>query len=58
MVLQILFWVLLILCFIGAFVPDDIGPGIVRGRWVVVLIELAILGFFVFNGSSGSLFHR
>lgn len=48
MFLQILFWILLILCAIGAFTPDS--PFVLRGRWAVVLILIGILGFKVFGG--------
>lgn len=58
MVLEIVFWVLLILWAVGAFIPDTAGPYIGRGRWMIALIEFAILGYFVFNGSNGALFHR
>jgi hypothetical protein len=58
MVLEIVFWVLLILWAVGAFVPDSAGPYVGRGRWVIALIEFAILGFFVFGGTSGTMFHR
>lgn len=50
MVLEILFWVLLILAFIGCFVPDNAFPFIGRGRWVVALILFAILGLRIFGG--------
>jgi hypothetical protein len=46
-ILVILFWLLLILAIIGVFVPEQ--PFIVRGRWVVLLILLAILGIKVFG---------
>lgn len=49
MVLEILFWVLLILAAIGAFVPDTAFPFVGRGRWVVALILLAILGLRIFG---------
>lgn len=49
MVLQILFWILLILTSIGAFVPDSAAPWLGRGRWVIALILIAILGFCVFG---------
>lgn len=46
--LAILYWILLLLCLIGAFVPDTPGnPWPTRGRWVIVLILFAILGFKV-----------
>lgn len=49
MVLQILFWILLILCAIGALVPDIASPYIGRGRWIIVLILIAILGLHDFG---------
>jgi len=50
-VVQVLFWILLILSAIGCFAePPGAGPGFVRARFFVVLIELGILGYMVFNG--------
>lgn len=49
MVFEVLFWVLLILCFLGVFAPDAWGQNIVRGRVVVILILLTILGLRVFG---------
>jgi len=49
MVLQVLFWLVLLLCAIGAFVNDSVSPLLVRGRWVMVLILIAILGYVVFG---------
>lgn len=51
MVLEILYWVLLILAIIGVFVPDTAGPYIGRSRWAVVLILMVILGLRVFNSA-------
>lgn len=48
-VLVVLFWLLLILCIIGAFIPDSTFPFISQGRWVICLILLAILGIAVFG---------
>jgi hypothetical protein len=48
-VLVVLFWILLILAVIGAFVPDATSPYIGHARWVIVLILLAILGIAVFG---------
>lgn len=48
-VLVVLFWILLILCVIGTFVPDTINPWLGRGRWVIALILIAILGLAVFG---------
>ena len=50
MVLQIIFWVLLILCFVGVFVREEGAPLVNRGRWVVALILILILGLKVFGG--------
>ncbi len=47
---QAVFWILLILCGIGVFVPDGTSPFVSRGRWVVVLILIAILGWHSFGG--------
>ncbi len=50
MVLEILFWVLLILWGIGVVVPDSASPYINRGRWGVALVCFIILGLKVFGG--------
>lgn len=50
MVLEILFWILLILAALGAIVPDSASPYLTRGRWIIVLVLLAILGLRVFGG--------
>ena len=52
MVLEILFWVLVILCLIGVFVPEapPYGPYFGRARWVIALILFVILGLRVFGG--------
>jgi len=49
MVLVVIFWILLILSAIAALVPDSISPYIGRGRWVITLILIAILGYKVFG---------
>lgn len=49
MVLEILFWILLILAAIGAFVPETISPYYGRGWRVVCMILFAILGLRVFG---------
>lgn len=49
MVMQVLFWLLLILCVIGVFVPDENKPYIGRSRIGIALILIAILGFKVFD---------
>lgn len=49
MVLIVLFWLLLILSVIAALVPDSTSPYLGRGRWIVALILLAILGWKVFG---------
>lgn len=49
MILTILFWILLILAAIGALVPDGTSPWIGRGRWIICLILIAILGFEAFG---------
>ena len=36
--MTVLFWILLILLFIAALVPDSVSPYIGRGRWIVLLI--------------------
>lgn len=58
MFLEIVFVVLLILLFVGALVPDTAWPYAGRARWILALIELAILGYVVFNGSNGFSVHR
>lgn len=50
MVLQVIFWILLLLAFIAALVPDAVSPYVGRGRWIIALILLAILGYFAFGG--------
>jgi len=49
MVLTVLFWILLILAAIAALVPDAVNPYVGRGRWVIALILIAILGYHVFG---------
>lgn len=46
---EIIFWILLILCAIGAVIPDAQSPYVNRGRWGIALILIAILGFKVFG---------
>lgn len=48
MVLEILFWILLILSIISSFLPDT-SPTVVKSRSVVILILLTILGLRVFE---------
>jgi hypothetical protein len=48
MVLEILFWVLLILSVIPAFVPDS-NPYAMKSRHIVLLILIAILGLNAFT---------
>lgn len=50
MVLEILFWILLILTALGALIPDTASPYVGRGRWIVALICIGILGLRVFGG--------
>ncbi len=45
MVIIILFWILLLLAFIAALVPDSVSPYVGRGRWVIILLLIAILGW-------------
>jgi hypothetical protein len=45
MVLTVLFWILWILCVIGCFIPES--PFISRGRWVVILLLVGVLGLKV-----------
>lgn len=45
----VIFWILLILCAIGVVVPDTAWPQINRGRFVVCLILIAIIGYKVFG---------
>jgi hypothetical protein len=49
MVLQVLFWILLILTAIAALVPDAAWPYLPRARWIIVLILIGILGLRVFG---------
>ncbi len=48
----IFFWILAFLWLIGIFVPDSVHPGIARGRGIVVLAMLILLGLkiYPFNG--------
>jgi hypothetical protein len=48
-ILQIIFWILLLLAALGAFIQDAAYPWLVRSRWVVVLILIAILGYRFFG---------
>lgn len=50
MVWVILFWLLFLLCVIGLFVPDANIPGGSRGRWIIILILIGLLGWAVFGG--------
>jgi hypothetical protein len=43
MILTILFWILWLLCIIACCVAES--PFVSRGRWVVALIMIGILGF-------------
>jgi hypothetical protein len=47
MVLTVIFWVLLVLCAVGVFVPDT--SPYRRGFWAILLIEIAILGLKVLD---------
>ncbi len=49
---QAVFWILLIFAAIGAMIPDSPQPSpwLNRGRWVVALILIAILGWHSFGG--------
>jgi len=47
MVLVVIFWILLLLCAIGTFVPEASYPLVNRGRFVTILIMIAILGWKV-----------
>lgn len=49
MVMQVLFWILLILALIGALVPDAVSPYLGRGRWIIALILILLLGLAVFH---------
>ena len=49
-VLVVIFWVLMLLAVIGALWPDSPNfPHLNRGRWIIVLILLAILGISQFG---------
>lgn len=48
--LEILFWILLILSVLSAFLPDD-RPYTIKSRYAVVLILIAILGLNQFAKS-------
>jgi hypothetical protein len=49
MILETLFWLLLLLCAIGALVPDSASVYLGRSRWLVALILIAILGLKLFH---------
>lgn len=44
-VLTVIFWVLLFLAIIAAIAPDSTSPYLGRGRWLIVLALIAILGW-------------
>jgi len=48
----IFFWILCFLWLLGIFVPDTASPYVLRGRGVVILAMLVLLGLKVypFNG--------
>ncbi len=48
MVLEVIFWILLILSVISAFLPDT-WPYAIKSRFAIILILLAILGLKVFG---------
>jgi peptidoglycan/LPS O-acetylase OafA/YrhL len=57
MVLEILFWLLLVLCAIGEFVPESASPLVGRLRRTTgfaALVLIGILGYFLF----GNPIHR
>lgn len=49
MILQIVFWILLLLCAIGCFVPADKWPLGTRGSGVIGIVLFAILGYKLFG---------
>lgn len=49
MVLEVIFWILLILCAIGAWIPDAKSPYVGPGRVTVILILILILGLKEFG---------
>lgn len=44
----IFFWILAFLWLIGVFIPDNASPYLVRGRSIVILIMLILLGWKVY----------
>lgn len=44
----IFFWILVFLWLIGVFVPDTASPYIARGRGLIVLVLLILLGLKVY----------
>lgn len=52
MVFTVLFWILLILAVIAALVPDAVSPYVGRGRWIIALILIGLLGWRVFGDPS------
>jgi len=48
MVAIVLFWLFLVLGLLGIFAPDT-WPNINRGRFVILLLMIALLGYHVFG---------
>ena len=48
MVIEVLFWILLVLAVIGQFGPPS-DPNWTKGRSVIVVVLIAILGYAVFH---------
>lgn len=48
MVLEVIFWILLILSAIGAFLPETTAY-VVKSRFAIVLVLLGILGLHAFH---------
>jgi hypothetical protein len=48
----IFFWILAFLWLIGIFVPDTASPYVVRGRSLIILVMLILLGLKVYPFSA------
>lgn len=44
----IFFWILCFLWLLGIFIPDGSSPYLARGRFVIILVLLVLLGLKVF----------
>ena len=56
----VLFWILWILAVLGAFPMADTWPGAVRGRGLILLILIGLLGYWVMGNpfADGGGYHH